>query len=229
MIEFSKVSKTYNKKVKALDDVNFRIKRGEFVFIIGPSGAGKSTITKLILKEEEPTSGRVYVNGKNLAKLRSWEIPKYRQKMGVVFQDFRILEDKTVEGNIRYAMELLGKSNSEIKETISYTLDLLNLTDKKKAYPYELSGGEIQRVTIARAMANNPDILIADEPTGNLDPVTSMDIAKTLEKINEKGTTVLMITHEANVVNSLNKRVVQLEQGKIVRDEPEGKYFDGKN
>ncbi|MDY6065883.1 MAG: cell division ATP-binding protein FtsE [Finegoldia sp.] len=229
MIEFSRVSKTYNKKVRALDNVSFHIKKGEFVFIIGPSGAGKSTLTKLILKEERPTSGRIYVNGKNISKMRSWEIPKYRQKMGVVFQDFRILEDKTVEGNIRYAMELLGKSNSYIKRTISDTLSLLNLEGKEKSYPYELSGGELQRVSIARAMASNPEILIADEPTGNLDPVTSMKIAKTLEKINDKGTTVLMITHEAAVVNALNKRVIQLDQGRLIRDEFEGKYFNGEN
>ena len=224
MLEFVHVDKTYKNKVCALNDCNFRIEQGEFVFLIGPSGAGKSTITKLILKEINPDRGKIYLYGEDITRLKARKVPKLRQSIGMVFQDFKLLENKTVYQNIKYVMQILGKSSSEIKSTIDTVLDLVNLKDKKNAYPHELSGGEMQRVCIARSMVNKPKLLIADEPTGNLDPVTSMDIANALVRINERGTTVLMITHEKDIVNKLQKRVIQLDNGIIVRDEEGGMY-----
>lgn len=205
MLEFVHVDKTYKNKVCALNDCNFKIEQGEFVFLIGPSGAGKSTITKLILKEINPDRGKIYLYGEDITRLKARKVPKLRQSIGMVFQDFKLLENKTVYQNIKYVMQILGKSSSEIKSTIDTVLDLVNLKDKKNAYPHELSGGEMQRVCIARSMVNKPKLLIADEPTGNLDPVTSMDIANALVRINERGTTVLMITHEKDIVNKLQK------------------------
>lgn len=224
MLEFVHVDKTYKNKVCALNDCNFKIEQGEFVFLIGPSGAGKSTITKLILKEISPDMGKIYLYGEDITRLKARKVPKLRQSIGMVFQDFKLLENKTVYQNIKYVMQILGKSSSEIKSTIDTVLDLVNLKDKKNAYPHELSGGEMQRVCIARSMVNKPKLLIADEPTGNLDPVTSMDIANALVRINERGTTVLMITHEKDIVNKLQKRVIQLDKGIIVRDEEGGMY-----
>lgn len=224
MLEFVHVDKTYKNKVCALNDCNFKIEQGEFVFLIGPSGAGKSTITKLILKEINPDRGKIYLYGEDITRLKARKVPKLRQSIGMVFQDFKLLENKTVYQNIKYVMQILGKSSSEIKSTIYTVLDLVNLKDKKNAYPHELSGGEMQRVCIARSMVNKPKLLIADEPTGNLDPVTSMDIANALVRINERGTTVLMITHEKDIVNKLQKRVIQLDKGIIVRDEEGGMY-----
>ena len=224
MLEFVHVDKTYKNKVCALNDCNFKIEQGEFVFLIGPSGAGKSTITKLILKEINPDIGKIYLYGEDITRLKARKVPKLRQSIGMVFQDFKLLENKTVYQNIKYVMQILGKSSSEIKSTIDTVLDLVNLKDKKNAYPHELSGGEMQRVCIARSMVNKPKLLIADEPTGNLDPVTSMDIANALVRINERGTTVLMITHEKDIVNKLQKRVIQLDKGIIVRDEEGGMY-----
>lgn len=224
MLEFVHVDKTYKNKVCALNDCNFKIEQGEFVFLIGPSGAGKSTITKLILKEINPDRGKIYLYGEDITRLKARKVPKLRQSIGMVFQDFKLLENKTVYQNIKYVMQILGKSYSEIKSTIDTVLDLVNLKDKKNAYPHELSGGEMQRVCIARSMVNKPKLLIADEPTGNLDPVTSMDIANALVRINERGTTVLMITHEKDIVNKLQKRVIQLDKGIIVRDEEGGMY-----
>lgn len=224
MLEFVHVDKTYKNKVCALNDCNFKIKQGEFVFLIGPSGAGKSTITKLILKEINPDRGKIYLYGEDITRLKARKVPKLRQSIGMVFQDFKLLENKTVYQNIKYVMQILGKSSSEIKSTIDTVLDLVNLKDKKNAYPHELSGGEMQRVCIARSMVNKPKLLIADEPTGNLDPVTSMDIANALVRINERGTTVMMITHEKDIVNKLQKRVIQLDNGIIVRDEEGGMY-----
>ena len=224
MLEFVHVDKTYKNKVCALNDCNFKIEQGEFVFLIGPSGAGKSTITKLILKEINPDRGKIYLYGEDITRLKARKVPKLRQSIGMVFQDFKLLENKTVYQNIKYVMQILGKSSSEIKSTIDTVLDLVNLKDKKNAYPHELSGGEMQRVCIARSMVNKPKLLIADEPTGNLDPVTSMDIANALVRINERGTTVLMITHEKDIVNKLQKRVIQLDKGIIVRDEEGGLY-----
>ncbi|MDU4670515.1 MAG: cell division ATP-binding protein FtsE [Finegoldia magna] len=224
MLEFVHVDKTYKNKVCALNDCNFKIEQGEFVFLIGPSGAGKSTITKLILKEINPDRGKIYLYGEDITRLKARKVPRLRQSIGMVFQDFKLLENKTVYQNIKYVMQILGKSSSEIKSTIDTVLDLVNLKDKKNAYPHELSGGEMQRVCIARSMVNKPKLLIADEPTGNLDPVTSMDIANALVRINERGTTVLMITHEKDIVNKLQKRVIQLDKGIIVRDEEGGMY-----
>lgn len=224
MLEFVHVDKTYKNKVCALNDCNFKIEQGEFVFLIGPSGAGKSTITKLILKEINPDRGKIYLYGEDITRLKARKVPKLRQNIGMVFQDFKLLENKTVYQNIKYVMQILGKSSSEIKSTIDTVLDLVNLKDKKNAYPHELSGGEMQRVCIARSMVNKPKLLIADEPTGNLDPVTSMDIANALVRINERGTTVLMITHEKDIVNKLQKRVIQLDKGIIVKDEEGGMY-----
>lgn len=224
MLEFVHVDKTYKNKVCALNDCNFKIEQGEFVFLIGPSGAGKSTITKLILKEINPDRGKIYLYGEDITRLKARKVPKLRQNIGMVFQDFKLLENKTVYQNIKYVMQIFGKSSSEIKSTIDTVLDLVNLKDKKNAYPHELSGGEMQRVCIARSMVNKPKLLIADEPTGNLDPVTSMDIANALVRINERGTTVLMITHEKDIVNKLQKRVIQLDKGIIVRDEEGGMY-----
>lgn len=224
MLEFVHVDKTYKNKVCALNDCNFKIEQGEFVFLIGPSGAGKSTITKLILKEINPDRGKIYLYGEDITRLKARKVPKLRQSIGMVFQDFKLLENKTVYQNIKYVMQILGKSSSEIKSTIDTVLDLVNLKDKKNAYPHELSGGEMQRVCIARSMVNKPKLLIADEPTGNLDPVTSMDIANALVRINERGTTVMMITHEKYIVNKLQKRVIQLDKGIIVRDEEGGMY-----
>ena len=224
MLEFVHVDKTYKNKVCALNDCNFKIEQGEFVFLIGPSGAGKSTITKLILKEINPDRGKIYLYGEDITRLKARKVPKLRQSIGMVFQDFKLLENKTVYQNIKYVMQILGKSSSEIKSTIDTVLDLVNLKDKKNAYPHELSGGEMQRVCIARSMVNKPKLLIADEPTGNLDPVTSMDIANALVRINERGTTVMMITHEKDIANKLQKRVIQLDKGIIVRDEEGGMY-----
>ncbi|MDU2132301.1 MAG: cell division ATP-binding protein FtsE [Finegoldia magna] len=224
MLEFVHVDKTYKNKVCALNDCNFKIEQGEFVFLIGPSGADKSTITKLILKEINPDRGKIYLYGEDITRLKARKVPKLRQSIGMVFQDFKLLENKTVYQNIKYVMQILGKSSSEIKSTIDTVLDLVNLKDKKNAYPHELSGGEMQRVCIARSMVNKPKLLIADEPTGNLDPVTSMDIANALVRINERGTTVMMITHEKDIVNKLQKRVIQLDKGIIVRDEEGGMY-----
>ncbi|WP_297810240.1 cell division ATP-binding protein FtsE [uncultured Finegoldia sp.] len=224
MLEFVHVDKTYKNKVCALNDCNFKIEQGEFVFLIGPSGAGKSTITKLILKEINPDRGKIYLYGEDITRVKARKIPKIRQSVGMVFQDFKLLENKTVYQNIKYVMQILGKSSSEIKSTIDTVLDLVNLKDKTTAYPHELSGGEMQRVCIARSMVNRPKLLIADEPTGNLDPVTSMDIANALMRINERGTTVIMITHEKDIVNKLHKRVIQLDNGLIVRDEEGGMY-----
>ena len=224
MLEFVHVDKTYKNKVCALNDCNFKIEQGEFVFLIGPSGAGKSTITKLILKEINPDRGKIYLYGEDITRLKARKVPKLRQSIGMVFQDFKLLENKTVYQNIKYVMQILGKSSSEIKSTIDTVLDLVSLKDKKNAYPHELSGGEMQRVCIARSMVNKPKLLIADEPTGNLDPVTSMDIANALVRINERGTTVMMITHEKDIVNKLQKRVIQLDKGIIVRDEEGGMY-----
>lgn len=224
MLEFVHVDKTYKNKVCALNDCNFKIEQGEFVFLIGPSGAGKSTITKLILKEINPDRGKIYLYGEDITRLKARKVPKLRQSIGMVFQDFKLLENKTVYQNIKYVMQILGKSSSEIKSTIDTVLDLVNLKDKKNAYPHELSGGEMQRVCIARSMVNKPKLLIADEPTGNLDPVTSMDIANALVRINKRGTTVMMITHEKDIVNKLQKRVIQLDNGIIVRDEEGGMY-----
>lgn len=222
MIVFNNVTKKYGNNV-ALKNASVHINSGDFVFLVGPSGAGKSTFIKLILKEIQPDSGSIILAGKDITRIKSREVPKIRQKIGMVFQDFRLLEKKTVYENVAFAMEVLHKSRREIKERVPYVLELVDIADKANRYPDELSAGEQQRVGIARALVNKPRVLICDEPTGNLDPITAMDIMKLLEKINVRGTTVLMVTHAKDIVDKMNKRVVAIDHGQIVRDE-EGSY-----
>ena len=224
MIEFKNVTKKYGNNV-ALDDVSIHINKGDFVFLVGPSGAGKTTFIRLILKELDPDKGKILLSGKDITKLRKRKVPEVRQKIGMVFQDFRLLEKKTVYENVAFAMEVLHKSRKEIKERVPYVLELVDILDKANRYPAELSAGEQQRVGIARALANQPRVLICDEPTGNLDPVTAMEIMALLELINIRGTTVLMVTHARDIVDAMNKRVVAIDNGKIVSDGASGYVF----
>lgn len=224
MIEFQNVSRVYKNQVRALDDVSFHIAPGEFVFLIGESGAGKSTLIKLLLREEVPNFGKVLYQGNNVASIRARRIPRHRQSMGVVFQDFRLLDDRTVFDNISFALEIFGYPNAQIKRKVADVLELVDLTRKAGSYPNQLSGGERQRVSIARAMVNNPALLIADEPTGNLDPDTSWEILRALRDINNTGTTLLMATHASDIVNRMQKRVLELHSGHLVRDEEGGAY-----
>lgn len=225
LIYFENVCKKYEStETIALSNVSFHIEQGEFVFIIGQSGAGKSTITKLILADEKQTSGNVYVGGVDVDKLTDKQIPYYRRYLGVVFQEFRLLSTKNVYNNIAFALRVRGASNEEIKEIVPQWLELVRLSDKATCMPEELSGGERQRVALARAMVNNPSVLIADEPTGNLDPVMTAEIMQILTQINDMGTTVIVVTHDINVVNSMKKRVIELSDGYIVRDEKHGGY-----
>ena len=222
MISFYNVSKTYSNNVRALDDISLNIADGEFVFIVGPSGAGKSTITKLIIHEEEPDSGRIFVGDFEVTNLRPKEIPLLRRSMGMVFQDFRLLNDRTVYDNIAFAMEVTGTPKKTIRRRIPDVLSMVNLTAKAKSYPTELSGGEQQRVAIARALANNPRLIIADEPTGNLDNDTAWEIMSILDRINKYGTTIIMVTHSQVIVDEMQKRVIAIENGLIARDEMGG-------
>ena len=218
MIEFINVSKTYENEVDAIKDVSFKIDYGEFVFIIGESGAGKSTLIKLLLKEIDPDKGQIILDGLEISNITRRQIPKIRRKIGVVFQDFRLLENKTVYQNVKYVMDIMGASGVRIKRRVPEVLDMVNLLDKADAFPNQLSGGEQQRVSIARAIVNSPRVLIADEPTGNLDPVTAREIMEMLVKINAKGTIVLMVTHAKDIVDDMKKRVIHLSNGLIVRD-----------
>ncbi|HLR21126.1 MAG TPA: cell division ATP-binding protein FtsE [Tissierellaceae bacterium] len=224
MIRLMNISKEYDNGVKALSNVDLHIDSGEFVFLVGASGAGKSTLIKLLLKEEEPTGGSLYLENKNITKVRNRWIPHIRRKIGVVFQDFRLLPNKTVYENIAFAMEILGSDPKEIRRRVPMVLGMVNISDKASSFPDQLSGGEHQRVAIARAIVNSPPILIADEPTGNLDPDTAGEIMDVLSDINERGTTVLMATHAKEIVNSMQKRVVAIENGSIIRDEEKGGY-----
>lgn len=225
MIRFEKVSKTYPGPGKpALDNVSIDIEKGEFVFLVGTSGSGKSTALRLVLRESRPTSGRVYVAGKEVNRLAGWKVPRLRRQIGTVFQDFRLLPNKTVSENVAFALQVIGKSRSEIDSVVPGTLELVGLEGKGDRLPDELSGGEQQRVAIARAFVNRPMILIADEPTGNLDPTTSAGIMKLLGRINETGTTVLMATHDEYVVDQMQKRVIELDHGVVTRDEARGGY-----
>lgn len=225
MITFDSVTKTYTGQSQAaLSDVNVDIDKGEFVFLVGKSGSGKSTFIRLILREYRPTRGTLYVAGKNLNQLRSWKVPALRRQIGTVFQDFRLLPRKTVYENVAFAMQVIGKPTKEIRSVVPETLELVGLDGKQKRMPDELSGGEQQRVALARAFVNRPKILIADEPTGNLDPDTAVGIMKVLDRINRTGTTVVMATHDSTIVDQMRRRVIELEFGHVVRDENEGVY-----
>ena len=225
MIRFDNVSKLYASQTRpALDGCTLEIEKGEFVFLVGASGSGKSTFLRLILREERPTSGDIHVLGKDLARLSSWKVPALRRQMGTVFQDFRLLPNKSVFENVAFALEVIGKPTHAINQVVPEVLDLVGLAGKEDRRPDELSGGEQQRVAIARAFANRPMLLIADEPTGNLDPATSVGIMKLLDRINRTGTTVIMATHDAAIVDQMRKRVIELEGGHLVRDQSRGVY-----
>ena len=224
MIRFIDVYKSYDNGTKALKGVSMRIDDGEFVFLVGPSGSGKSTIIKLITGEVQPSGGRIMVNGYNLGSIRPNQVPYMRRTLGVIFQDFRLIEKKTVWENLTFAMRAVGASPREVRKRIPYVLDLVGLDRKGSRYPTQLSGGEQQRVAIARALVNNPQMIIADEPTGNLDPQRSLEIMLLLEKINELGTTMLVVTHEKELVNRFSKRVIAIENGRIISDETGGYY-----
>ena len=224
MIRLLDIQKTYDNGTKALKGVSMRIDDGEFAFLVGPSGSGKSTIIKLITGEVHPSGGRIMVNGYNLNSIRPGQIPYMRRTLGVIFQDFRLIDKKTVWENLTFAMRAVGASPREIRKRIPYVLDLVGLSRKEDRYPTQLSGGEQQRVAIARALVNNPQMIIADEPTGNLDPMRSLEIMMLLEKINELGTTMLVVTHEKELVNRFSKRVIAIEGGRIISDETGGYY-----
>ena len=222
MIEFRNVSKTYSTGSEVIHNANFKIEKGEFAFLIGASGSGKSTIIKLILKEENPTSGKIIINGKDTTNLKPSKIPYLRRSMGIVFQDFRLLPDRNVYENVAFAMHVVKATPRHIKRHFPMVLSQVGLADKAKKFPNELSGGEQQRVALARAIVNNPSMLIADEPTGNLDPNTAWDIMELLNEINLRGTTVLVATHAKDIVDRMNKRVIQIDGGNIIRDKKGG-------
>lgn len=224
MIEFKGVSKIYNNNVKALSDVNVKIDTGEFVFLVGPSGSGKSTFIKMLLKEVEPTTGEVIVADKNLSDINRKQVPYYRRKIGMVFQDFRLIPNLNVYENVAFAMRVVEASPREIRKRVPTVLSLVGLSHKYKMFPNELSGGEQQRVSLARAIVNNPSVLIADEPTGNLDPETAKEIMDLLNDINTAGTTIVMATHAKDIVDTMKKRVIAIESGNIVRDDTRGMY-----
>lgn len=224
MIELRNVTKTYSTGVQALTNINLKIEKEDFVFLVGPSGAGKSTFIKLILKEEELSEGSILINGQDVTKLSKRKVPYHRRNIGIVFQDFRLLPNKTVYENVAFAMEIIEASSKEIRRQVPMVLGMVGLSDKASSYPHQLSGGERQRVSIARAIVNNPAILIADEPTGNLDPETAWEIMKVLKQINRRGTTVLMATHAKDIVDVMQQRVIALEKGRVVRDQQRGAY-----
>jgi len=224
MIDLFDVWKTYPNGVHALQGINMTVKHGEFVYLVGPSGAGKSTLLKMMYREEKPTKGQIFFEGFNLSRIREREIPKIRRKIGVVFQDFKLLPRLTVYENVAFALEVVDTPRSRIKKRVEQVLEQVQLLHKKDRYPSELSGGEQQRVSLARALANKPSIIIADEPTGNLDPETSWDIMELFVDINRQGTTVVMATHNKEIVNTIRRRVVAVENGRIVRDEQRGEY-----
>ncbi|WP_244929546.1 cell division ATP-binding protein FtsE [Nocardioides sp. W7] len=225
MIRFEKVTKSYpGTGSPALDQVSVDVEKGEFVFLVGTSGSGKSTALRLVLREARPTSGRVYVAGKEINRLASWKVPRLRRQIGTVFQDFRLLQNKTVSENVAFALQVIGRSRADIRNLVPETLEMVGLDGKGDRMPDELSGGEQQRVAIARAFVNRPMILIADEPTGNLDPTTSVGIMKLLDRINRTGTTVVMATHDHGIVDQMRKRVVELDHGRVIRDQAQGVY-----
>ncbi len=224
MIYFDKVTKTYPDKSIALDDVSFTIEHKEFISIVGHSGAGKTTLLRMLIAEEFPTKGSVFIQSKNIHKFKKKDMIHHRRRVGTVFQDFRLIPNKTVYENIAFAMEAAGRRDNEIASDVPHVLDLVDLGHKIWSFPNELSGGEKQRVAIARAIVNQPDIIIADEPTGNLDPVNTLEIVKILKKINELGTTVILTTHNKGVVEHIGGRVITMEKGKVIRDDKHGKY-----
>lgn len=224
MIEFRNISKIYNGNKYALSDINLDIEKGEFVFLVGPSGAGKSTFIKLLLKEVEPTSGKLLVDGTEITSLTRKQVPYYRRKIGVVFQDFRLIPSLNVYENVAFAMRAIEANHRDIRKKVPMVLSLVGLSNKYKAFPNELSGGEQQRISLARAIVNNPSILIADEPTGNLDPETSLGIMDILNDINHAGTTIVMATHAKDIVDKMRKRVIAIEKGTVVRDAERGVY-----
>ncbi len=228
MITLRNVSKTYKRgekgEVEALKDVSLEVGKGEFVFIVGPSGSGKSTMMKLLTRKERPDAGELFVAGKNLSTLKPWKVPLLRRQIGYVFQDFKLLPNKTVAENVAFALEVIGKSRHVMQKRVPEVLELVGLEEKSDALPHELSGGQQQRVSIARAFVNAPRILLCDEPTGNLDPQTSVGIMKLLDRINRTGATVVMATHDQHIVDSMRRRVVELEHGVVVRDQSRGVY-----
>lgn len=224
IIVLENVCKSYQKDVDAVKDVSIKIRKGEFVFIVGSSGSGKSTLIKMLLKEIEPTSGKIFVNGKDITRLRRRAIPKFRRNLGIVFQDFRLLKDRNVFENVAFAQRVIEKPSRTIQRNVPAMLSLVGLSDKLTAFPRELSGGEQQRVALARALVNNPLILLADEPTGNLDPKNSWDIMSLLDEVNKKGTTVVVVTHNVEIVDAMQKRVITMNKGILVSDEQKGGY-----
>lgn len=224
MIQMREVSKTYDTGVVALNHVNVDIKKGEFVFVVGPSGAGKSTFIKMLFREELPTTGKLLVNGHDVVEMDRSEVPYLRRELGVIFQDYRLLPDKTVFENVAFAMQVIEAPRRTMQRSVNSVLDVVGLRDKYRSFPSQLSGGEQQRVAIARAIVNNPSIVIADEPTGNLDPETSWDIMDIFKRINKAGTTIVMATHDRNIVDTMKRRVIAIEDGRIVRDQQRGGY-----
>lgn len=227
MLRLYNVSKVYQNNVTALDNINLHVRKRDFLFLVGPSGAGKTTLARLIFREELPTRGQIIFNGKNVVRMRAGEVPFHRRKIGMVFQDFRLLPLKNVYENVSFALEVTGTPPREIKRRVPEVLKLVGLESKAKMFPHQLSGGEQQRVCVARALVNNPLLLIADEPTGNLDPDTSWDLMRLFQRINEQGTTIIMATHAWDIVDAMKKRVVTLSRGRIVRDEEGGAYSYG--
>ena len=225
-IKFKDVEKTYKNGVNAIYDLDLDIKKGEFVFVIGASGSGKSTLIKMLYREEKPTKGEIYLGGINVAKVKNSKVYKLRRKIGIVFQDYKLLPKLTVYENVAFALEIYGLPTNEVRKKVLKALDLVGLKSRTKSYPNELSGGEQQRVAIARAIVNSPKLLLCDEPTGNLDPDTSLEIMKVIEKINELGTTIVMATHDREMVNKMKKRVVLLDNGKLAKDYEKGSYID---
>ncbi len=228
MIEFDHVTKVYEDGTAALDDITFQIDKGEFVFVVGPSGAGKSTLTRLLMHEELPTSGKITIDGVEVDTLKKRDIPYLRRSIGVVFQDFRLLDDRTVYENIAFAMKVVGATRREIRRQVPSLLSVVGLSHKARLFPTQLSRGEAQRVAVARALANNPPILLADEPTASLPPKTAVEIVELLDEINMRGTTVVMSTHAKEIVDMMQKRVIAIEDGKLVRDEKGGYGFEVK-
>lgn len=226
MIEFKNVSKIYDNDTVALKDIDLNVDKGEFIFMVGPSGSGKSTFIKLLIKEIDETKGNIFIAGRNICNLKNSSIPQLRRNIGCVFQDFKLLPNKTAFENVAFALEVIGRPGYEIKVQVPQVLKLVGLHTRESSYPHQLSGGEQQRISIARAFVNRPPILLADEPTGNLDPTTSEGIMKILSRINLTGTTVVMATHDRSIVNSMRRRVVELEEGEIIRDQKRGVYGD---